>query len=58
MGRADARAATGADSLPVLAVYLGFLEVEFEVLEPPELVAHVAALGERYRRAATASRRR
>ncbi|GEN78674.1 helix-turn-helix transcriptional regulator [Actinotalea fermentans] len=43
---------TGADSLPVLATYLGFLEVDFEVLEPPELVAHVAQLGERYRRAA------
>lgn len=49
---------TGADSLPVLAVYLGFLEVDFEVLEPPELHAHVAALAERYGRAVGAVRPR
>jgi hypothetical protein len=47
---------TGADTLPVLAVYLGFLEADFEVLEPPELVEHVHELGERYRRAATPGR--
>jgi predicted DNA-binding transcriptional regulator YafY len=43
---------TGADTLPVLATYLGFLGVDFDVLDPPELVAHVQALGERYLRAA------
>ncbi|OZM79305.1 YafY family protein [Pseudonocardia sp. MH-G8] len=43
---------TGADTLPVLAVYLGFLDVDFDVLDPPELVAHLRALGERYLRAA------
>lgn len=48
---------TGADTLPVLAVYLGFLEVDFEVLEPPELLEHVRSLGERYGRAAAAADR-
>ncbi|MGH8883235.1 MAG: helix-turn-helix transcriptional regulator, partial [Stackebrandtia sp.] len=46
---------TGADSLPVLAVYLGFLDVDFDVIEPPELVAQVRALGERYLAAARRS---
>ncbi len=43
---------TGADTLPTLAAYLGLLDVDFEVLDPPELVAHVRAVGERYLRAA------
>jgi hypothetical protein len=42
---------TGADSLTTLAVYLGLLEVDFEVTEPPELVAHLCALTARYTRA-------
>ncbi len=48
---------TGADTLPVLAVYLGFLDVDFEVLEPPELVEHLRVLGVRYTRAAGAGSR-
>lgn len=44
---------TGADTLPMLALYLGMLDVEFEVLDPPELRAELAALGARYTRAAT-----
>jgi predicted DNA-binding transcriptional regulator YafY len=44
--------ATGADTLPVLAQWLGLLDVDFSVLEPPELRDHVRALGERYLRAA------
>lgn len=43
---------TGADTLPVLAVYLGLLDVEFEVLEPAELAEHLAVLAGRYDRAA------
>ena len=43
---------TGSDSLDTLAVYLGMLGADFEVESPPELVAHIRALGERYRRAA------
>lgn len=49
---------TGADTLPVLAVYLGFLDVDFEVLDPPELRDHLRVLGDRYVRAADAERRR
>jgi hypothetical protein len=41
---------TGADDLDVLAVHLGMLNVDFIVTEPPELVAHMLALGERYTR--------
>jgi predicted DNA-binding transcriptional regulator YafY len=43
---------TGADTLPVLARYLALLGVDFEVVEPPELRAHVRAVGERFLRAA------
>lgn len=42
---------TGADSIDTLAVYLGMLGTDFTVTEPPELVAHVRALSERYARA-------
>jgi predicted DNA-binding transcriptional regulator YafY len=43
---------TGADTLETLAVYLGMLGADFEVGEPPELVAHLRELADRYRRAA------
>jgi predicted DNA-binding transcriptional regulator YafY len=46
------RLLTGADSLDTLAVYLGMLGFDFAVDSPPELVEHIRALGERYRRAA------
>ncbi|ADD44428.1 helix-turn-helix transcriptional regulator [Stackebrandtia nassauensis] len=42
---------TGADNLSIIAVYIGMLELDFQVTEPPELVEHVRTLGERYRRA-------
>jgi len=42
---------TGADSVEIVAAYIGMLGLDFHVTEPPELVAAVAALGERYRRA-------
>ena len=42
---------TGADTLETLAVYLGMLGADFEVDAPPELVAHLRELADRYRRA-------
>jgi predicted DNA-binding transcriptional regulator YafY len=42
----------GSDSLAMLAVQVGLLEVDFEVLDPPELREHLAALARRYARAA------
>jgi predicted DNA-binding transcriptional regulator YafY len=46
---------TGADSLETIAVYAGMLGLDFSVTEPAELSGHLAALGERYLRAAGAS---
>jgi hypothetical protein len=43
---------TGSNSVASLAVHLGLLDLDFEVTEPPELVARVRLLAERYRRAA------
>jgi predicted DNA-binding transcriptional regulator YafY len=42
----------GGDDLNGMAVWIGFLGVDFEVLDPPELAEHVLRLSERYRRAA------
>jgi predicted DNA-binding transcriptional regulator YafY len=42
---------TGADSLATVAAYVGMLEMDFRVTQPPELVDHVRRLGERYLRA-------
>ncbi|GAA4013137.1 YafY family protein [Allokutzneria multivorans] len=44
---------TGGDSLEIIAVYVGMLGLDFHVTEPPGLVEHVRALGERYVRAVT-----
>jgi len=41
----------GSDSPGMLAVYLGMLEADFEVHEPPELVEQLRVLADRYRRA-------
>src|SRR5262245_47926090 len=46
---------TGADSLEMMAVYLGSLGFDFTVAQPPELIDHVRALSERYGRAAAAA---
>jgi len=43
--------ATGADSVDTVAVYLGLLDLDFEVTEPPELVARLRILADRYSRA-------
>jgi predicted DNA-binding transcriptional regulator YafY len=48
---------TGADSLEILAVYLGMLDADFVVTDPPELVAHLGVLAGRYRRAGLAQLR-
>ena len=42
---------TGADTVESLAVHLGLLGYDFEVVEPPELVAHLRELATRYQRA-------
>jgi predicted DNA-binding transcriptional regulator YafY len=42
---------TGSDSLESFAVHLGMLGADFEVVDPPELVDHIALLAERYARA-------
>ncbi|MHC1559407.1 helix-turn-helix transcriptional regulator [Actinomycetospora sp. C-140] len=42
---------TGADSHATVAAYVGMLPFDFHLDGPPELVEHVRALGERYRRA-------
>jgi predicted DNA-binding transcriptional regulator YafY len=43
----------GSDTPQMLAVYLGMLEVDFEVDGPPELVEQLGTLADRYRRAIT-----
>jgi predicted DNA-binding transcriptional regulator YafY len=42
----------GSDSPHLLALYLGLLDVDFQVLDPPELVEAFARLAVRYARAA------
>src|SRR4051794_13514890 len=42
---------TGADSVEMIAVYIGLLGLDFHVTDPPELVDAVRRVGERYRRA-------
>ncbi|WP_018656295.1 helix-turn-helix transcriptional regulator [Actinomadura flavalba] len=39
---------TGADTVESLAVHLGLLDADFEVTGPPELVAHLRTLADRY----------
>ena len=43
---------TGAERLVDLAVYLGLLDADFSVTEPPELVAQLRVLAARYAAAA------
>jgi predicted DNA-binding transcriptional regulator YafY len=42
---------TGSGDFETLAAYLGMLGADFTVDEPPELLAHVRALADRYRKA-------
>ena len=46
---------TGSDSVETMAVFVSLLGVDFDVLDPPELTAHVAQLAVRYARAAATS---
>ncbi|MGW0808086.1 helix-turn-helix transcriptional regulator [Nonomuraea sp. NPDC002799] len=41
----------GGDDLAAMAVWIGFIGVDFEVLDSPELSAEILRLSERYRRA-------
>lgn len=41
----------GSDSLETMAVYVGMLGLDFTVTEPPELIAHLAEIANRYHRA-------
>jgi hypothetical protein len=42
---------TGGDSVEIVAAYIGMLGLDFHISGPPELVAAIEVLGERYRRA-------
>ncbi len=42
----------GSDNLDMAAIYIGMLDVDFDVLEPPALVGHLRKLAGRYLRAA------
>jgi hypothetical protein len=44
---------TGGWSVDSIAVHLGLLDLDFDVTEPPELVAKVRALADRYANAVT-----
>ena len=46
---------TGADSLEVVAVWIGMLGLDFTVQEPAELIGHLRVLAERYTRACARS---
>jgi predicted DNA-binding transcriptional regulator YafY len=46
----------GSDTPHMLALYLGMLDADFEVDEPPELVERLLTLADRYRRAVVAGR--
>lgn len=42
---------TGADSVEMIAVYIGLLGLDFHVTDPPELVEQIRIVGSRYRNA-------
>jgi predicted DNA-binding transcriptional regulator YafY len=44
-------AEVGSDTPQMLACYLGMLDADFEITEPPELVAAIRVLADRYRQA-------
>jgi predicted DNA-binding transcriptional regulator YafY len=50
-------AEVGSDNAAMLSLYLGLLEVDFEVLDAPELAAELARTGERFLRASAGSSR-
>ncbi|SEF16418.1 helix-turn-helix transcriptional regulator [Jiangella alba] len=46
---------TGADTYEMLAVYTAMLDVDFDVLDPPEFAVHLRRLAARYVRAAASA---
>jgi hypothetical protein len=46
----------GSDHPQMLALYLGMLDADFEIIDSPELVAALRQLADRYHRAIDASR--
>jgi predicted DNA-binding transcriptional regulator YafY len=48
---------TGADSLELVAVWIGMLGLDFHVTDPPELVDHLERLANRYKTSLPSSRR-
>jgi predicted DNA-binding transcriptional regulator YafY len=50
------RVDVGSDSPHMLAVYLGMMDADFEVSDPPELMDHLRRLVRRYRRATRGAR--
>ncbi|NUT42025.1 MAG: YafY family transcriptional regulator [Thermoactinospora sp.] len=44
----------GADDPGAMAVWIGFLGIDFEVLDSPELIEHLRLVAERYQRAVSA----
>ena len=48
-------AEVGSDHAQMLGLYLGLLDVDFEVLDAPELAAELARTGERFLRASAGS---
>ncbi|SDU44086.1 helix-turn-helix transcriptional regulator [Jiangella alkaliphila] len=47
---------TGADSYEMIAVYTAMLDVDFDVLDPPEFAGHLRRMAARYVRAAESTR--
>ena len=45
----------GADTVETVAVYIGMLGLDFTVTEPPELLAQLTTVAERYARAVPAT---
>jgi predicted DNA-binding transcriptional regulator YafY len=45
----------GANTLETMAVYLGMLDADFTVIDPPELREHLRRLADRYERSAVAA---
>ena len=53
--RTDCIIEVGSDTPHQLALYIGLLDIDFEILDPPELAAAFIRLADRYQRAARES---
>lgn len=51
VGDTESVLVTGGDSVEIVAVWIGMLGMDFTVTEPPELVANLRTLSQRYARA-------